>query len=61
MSSGLYTELYMKKQDSPITDNLFDKTVIYNRMDLKCEKNLYSNLQKRNRVCCIVGNSGNIA
>ena len=61
MSSALYSELYMKKEDSPITDNIFDKTVIYNRMDLRCEKNLYSNLERRNRVSCIVGSSGNIS
>lgn len=49
------------KKETYNTDNLFDKTVIYNRMDLKCERNFYNHLERINRVSCAVGSSGNLS
>lgn len=49
------------KKENHNTDNIFNRTVIYNRMDLKCEKNFYTHLEKMNRVCCAVGSSGNLS
>ena len=51
----------MKKDIKISTDHLFNKTVIYNKMDLKIERNLYTNLERKNKISCVVGSSGNIS
>ena len=49
------------KKDTHTTDTVFDRTVIYNKMDLKCERYLYNHLDKRDRISCVVGTSGNLS
>jgi hypothetical protein len=49
------------KRDIPAAEGLFKRSVIYNKMELKQEKNLYTQLEKRHKVSCAVGSSGNLS
>jgi hypothetical protein len=60
LSSSLYDEIFFKR-DLPLAENLFARAAIFNRMELKYERNLYAQLEKRKRVTCAVGRSGSVS
>lgn len=49
------------KEDIEAAQAIFDRTIIYNKMDLKFEKNLYGQLEKRKRVSLAVGGGVNVS
>lgn len=46
------------RRDSESHSKIFDKTIIFNEMEYKHERNLYSHLEKRNKTSFAVGGGG---
>jgi hypothetical protein len=59
LSSYLYEELFMKR-DMPAAEHLFEKSIVFNKMEIKHEKSLYGQLERRGKICCAVGRSGSL-
>jgi hypothetical protein len=59
LSAALYEELFMKREIQAAS-RLFGQSVVFNKMEVKHEKSLLAQLERRGRTSLAVGRSGSL-
>lgn len=48
------------KREMAAAGQLFEKAIIFNKMEIKHEKSLFNQLERKGKICCAVGRSGSL-